>query len=173
MDKIPRLTSEQRENLVAYLDGELSEAEARDIDQVLARSQVARHDVEVLARTWDLLDELPRLNASPDFTARTLTVVRTDAAPRARATTGWTNPFSSGRYRRGAILASWVAGLAACAVAGFLVTNRLIPDRNADLLRDLPTIERLDLYSNVGSVEFLRELEKRNFDFEEGARHAP
>ncbi len=35
MEKIPRLTPDQRSNLVAYLDGELTEPATKEIDQVL------------------------------------------------------------------------------------------------------------------------------------------
>ena len=42
MAKALRLTAEQRDNLVAYLDGELEEAETQYIDQVLAKKQLLR-----------------------------------------------------------------------------------------------------------------------------------
>ena len=38
MEKIPRLSSDQRSNLVAYLDGELPEPAAKEIEHVLAKS---------------------------------------------------------------------------------------------------------------------------------------
>ncbi len=82
MQKIPRLTQDQRSNLVAYLDGELPEPATKEIDQVLSKSPAVRHDVEMLARTWDLLDELPRLATEEDFTARTLSVAQKEEAPR-------------------------------------------------------------------------------------------
>ena len=43
----------------------------------------------------------------------------------------------------------------------------MIPDPSDELLRNLPVIEKLDLYSNVESVEFLRELDKRIVSFNE------
>ena len=55
--------------------------------------------------------------------------------------------------------------MALAAVTGFAVTNRLIPDPSEELLRNLPVIEKLDLYSNAESIEFLRELDKRGVSF--------
>jgi anti-sigma factor RsiW len=174
MEKIPRLSPEQRSDLVAYLDGELPDAQVREINQVLARNPVAQHDVDMLARTWELLDELPRLNVAQDFTARTLTAIKVDAAPQSLIPRAWIAGASRSRgVRRGAILAAWVVGLAASAAFGFTLTSRLIPEPNEDLLRNLAVIEKIDLYANIESVDFLNELKKRNFNFEEAAAHDP
>jgi len=167
MEKIPRLSSDQRSNLVAYLDGELPEPAAKEIEHVLAKSPTVQHDVEMLSRTWDLLDQLPRLAGSTDLTARTLTVAKADEAPRALLPPSWVEHFPKEPLRRGAIVVAWAAGLALAAVTGFAVTNRLIPDPSDELLRNLPVIEKLDLYSNAESIEFLRELDKRGVTFDE------
>jgi anti-sigma factor RsiW len=173
MHKIPRLTQEQRSNLVAYLDGELPDKEVRDIDQVLSKSPTVRHDVEMLARTWDLLDELPRLSSGDDFTARTLTVAQDEEAPRPllppaiqQRLTNLTGRLQSQAFRRGAITLAWVAVLAASAVAGFAVTSRWIPDSSEDLLRNFEVVEKLDLYKNVESVDYLRQLDEKIGSFD-------
>ena len=70
MEKTLRLSAEQREDLVAYLDGELPDQKAQLIDQVLARSEVARHEVEALARTWEMLDVLPTPKAPSEKRSR-------------------------------------------------------------------------------------------------------
>src|SRR4051812_10346344 len=74
-----RLTPNERADLVAYLDGELGDAEARAIATKLAHSATARREVESLEKTWELLEYLPRPGASDDFIARTLTEVRRQA----------------------------------------------------------------------------------------------
>ena len=81
MDKIPRLNSDQRSNLIAYLDGELPEPTAKEIEHVLSRSPTVQHDVEMLSRTWDLLDQLPRLTGSSDLTTRMVSVVKAADEP--------------------------------------------------------------------------------------------
>ena len=71
-----RLTPAERANLVAYLDGELNEAESRAIATKLSLSPTARREVEALEKTWELLEQLPRPKAPENFTERTLTEVR-------------------------------------------------------------------------------------------------
>jgi anti-sigma factor RsiW len=68
MTKIHRLTQQQRDDLTAYLDGELDDAATHEIEQVLAQSPVARNEVEMLTRTWEMLSLLPRAQAGEDFT---------------------------------------------------------------------------------------------------------
>jgi anti-sigma factor RsiW len=155
MDKMPRLTAEERDNLVAYLDGELDEQAAREIEQKLAESPIARHDVELLSRTWDLLDVLPRAKVTAEFTQKTLSIAKSEELPNYDRIAAW-----SRMAKRCAILAGWAAALAACAVAGFVATRDAIPNDAQLLIDDLPVIEKLDLYTEVDSLEFLQELRK-------------
>src|SRR5277367_6081793 len=74
-----RLSIDERANLVAYLDGELNDAQARSIATKLTQSLTARREVEALQKTWEMLDLLPRPKASEDFTARTLSVATQQA----------------------------------------------------------------------------------------------
>jgi len=69
-DQPPQDTLE--EELVAYLDGELSEEQARQMEQRLAADPDLRRRAWLLKKTYDLLDYLPLPEASPDFTTRTL-----------------------------------------------------------------------------------------------------
>jgi anti-sigma factor RsiW len=173
MEKIPRLTPDQRSNLVAYLDGELPEAEAKGIEQVLVKSPSVQHDVEMLSRTWELLDQLPRLEGTEELVSRTLSAARADEAPRGLLPQSLVDRLPKEPFRKGAIVVIWAAGLALSAVAGFAITNRLVPDDSQDLLRNLPVIQKLDLYSNVGSIEFLKELQKRVGSFDEPKKTEP
>ena len=75
MKKIVRVSSDLRSNLVAYLDGELEEDVSRQVEMLLAQSEVARQDVEMLSRSFDLLDMLPREKASDTFTQQTMASV--------------------------------------------------------------------------------------------------
>jgi hypothetical protein len=58
--------------LVAYLDGELDATAARQVEIRLATDAEARAKAAALRKTYDLLDYLPRPDASPTFTTRTL-----------------------------------------------------------------------------------------------------
>ena len=114
MEKIPRLSTQQRSDLVAYLDGELNETASREIERILTHSPVARNEVEVLMRTWEMLDALPMRSASEDFTERTMSTIRIDDYREPLSEKLWFQ-----RTRRGVIIAGWVAGLVVAAVIGF------------------------------------------------------
>jgi len=164
MARINRLTAEQRDNLVAYLDGELDERAAQEIEQVLATSPVARHDVDMLSRTWDLVDVLPGAKVSEDFTRKTLSNLRAAEAPRFRGL----SPAASRFVTRAASLAAATAVVAALGLVGFLSTNRWIPNESEQILKEFDILENLDKYADVGNVEFLKLLKShRVFDADE------
>ena len=71
-----RLNPEERANLVAYIDGELTDHESRVIATKLTQSATARHEVDSLKKTWELLEYLDRPHASEAFPERTLTSIR-------------------------------------------------------------------------------------------------
>ena len=68
----PPLSDDERADLVAYLDGELSGEAAREIEARINLDPTVRAEVESLNRTWELLDYLPKPEPSPNFTERTL-----------------------------------------------------------------------------------------------------
>src|SRR5437660_9357523 len=90
-----RLSDEERENLVAYLDGELDEKTAHDLETRLNLDPEARAEADALQQTWGLLDYLPRPEPSVSFTHRTLErlAVQTTAVksgvPRWLVAAGW------------------------------------------------------------------------------------
>jgi anti-sigma factor RsiW len=156
MAQLIRLTSEIRADLVAYLDGELDEQATERIEAVLAQSNVARNDVEALAQTYELLDVLPRYEAPAEFTAQTLASIRvSELRPDFRQSTWF-------RRARGNLIAlAWMAALATVIALSFLATRRWVQTEADVLIRELPVIEQLDVYSEVGSVEFLQLLDRQ------------
>lgn len=150
-----RLTPTERANLVAYLDGELDEPESRVIATKLTQSVTARREIEMLQKTWEMLDHLPRPRASESFTQRTLTEVdrlsvvgdrRLDSASRT--------------LRRVLIAALGVVASLACFGLGLVLTRWVWPDPTARLARDLSIAEHLDEYRDVGTFEFLDRLDR-------------
>ena len=158
MEKLSRLTPDQRTNLVAYLDGELSEKESKGIEEVLATSPVARNQVETLSRTWKLLDYLPQIKASQEFTERTVSLAKVEVATRL--------PLSEQPWfeqtRRSMIAASWLLGLTLMSLLGFTITNSWIHDPSAQLVKELPVVENVEIYREIGTVKFLEELKRSN-----------
>ncbi len=150
-----RLTSVERENLVAYLDGELNPDESQRLSTKLTQSLSGRREVEDLKRTWELLDALPRPNAPEDFTARTLSEIQAEASPDERLAR------VAGRSLRVASRVLVGVLLAGASLAGaYAATRWLWPDPSARLIRDLSLAEHLDEYREVGTFEFLKELDE-------------
>jgi anti-sigma factor RsiW len=151
-----------REELVAYLDGELDADQSRRIEQRASEEPEARRILQEFDRTWHLLDEFGGQATSEDFTRTTLTMVAQAASEDAER-----GKAEAPRRRRRRAL--WIAaGLISAAAAGFLLTARLAPDPNAQLLEDLPILENYDRYSKIESVDFLRALNKEHL-FTEGS----
>jgi anti-sigma factor RsiW len=145
-----------REELVAYLDGELDVKQSRKVEERAAIDPQARRILEEFDRTWHLLDELETPPASDDFTRTTLEMVALaagDDAAKIKAET----PRRRWRAR------SWtLAGVAAACAAGFFLVASLVPDPNAQLLQDLPILENYDQYREIDSIDFLRTLNDHN-----------
>jgi anti-sigma factor RsiW len=147
-----RLTPNERADLVAYLDGELGEAESRAIATKLAHSATARREVESLEKTWELLEYLPRPKAREDFTARTLTEVA-----RADLEGGLDSKVSQTlrKVLRGGI---WTIAAFLAFAIGYALMQWVWPNPSERLTRDLPIAEHLDEYRDVGTFDFLKEL---------------
>lgn len=157
MAKITRLSAEQRENLVAYLDGELDEVASQEVEQILSESPVARHEVDMLSRTWDLLTVLPGAKASEDFSRKTLTSIRAAEASQG----GIDGDAVARQVKRGLVLAAAVAVLAVCGVIGFHGMKTGVPNDADLLLNDFDVIEHLDEYQEIGDIEFLKTLQAK------------
>jgi anti-sigma factor RsiW len=148
-----RLNPEERANLVAYIDGELTDAESRAIATKLTQSATARREVESLKKTWDLLEYLPRPAASAEFSQGTLTAIQgTEAQAGA-----WARDAGSWLQRAASSLIV-LAAAAALALTGFAVARWGWPDPADRLARDLSLAEHLEEYQEVGSFRLLEEL---------------
>lgn len=166
-ERIARLTAELREDLVAYLDGELDEKNVQAVENTLARNNVVRHDLEQLSRTYDLLDFLPRAEVSQEFTAKTMSIVSV------RASQVWPNEdqWKAG-FRRFFLALVWCAALGGAAYAGFHFTTQLVKTEADVLVDDLPVIERLDQLQEIENLKFLEKLEQSRL-FEAPRRATP
>ena len=148
-----RLTPDERSNLVAYLDGELAEPESRLIAIKLPHSPTARHELETLQKTWELLDFLKLPTARDDFSERTFTEIRKldIASPTWSPAAGAWGAVAS---RIALALTLTAAGLG----LGYFITRELVPDPTARVAANLSVAEHLDEYLQVGSFEFLSKL---------------
>jgi anti-sigma factor RsiW len=140
------------EELVAYLDDELSSSDRARVERRLAEEEVYRERLRSLQAAWDALDLLPKTVASHGLTA---TVVSTVVAQEQQMATQAMQRIDAQRNRRwlGLTLASSIA-----AVIGFVVVYRSETSDNRALVRDLPVIEKVDQLRNTPSVDFLEQL---------------
>lgn len=154
-----RLRPEDRANLVAYVDGELTEAESRALTTKITHSATARREVDLLKRTWDVLDKLPRPHVSEQFHDRTLTYIRSVelgkgarlAPVAAAAATVWK-----------VVACMLIAG--GVGAGGYLAAWGLWPDADGRLIRELSLAEHAEEYQEVGGFDLLDAL-KRSPEF--------
>ncbi len=156
--------SQQTEDLVAYLDGELNDDDASRVEDTLTEQAPIRQEVEKLTRVWELLDLLPEPKASATFTERTLSAIQTRQA-QTDADEADTRPMATQqsqhwktRARKVTLRFAAFLGLAIVGSIGFNGAFRRDTEPMDQLLKDLPVIERLDQYREAGSLEFLEAL---------------
>jgi anti-sigma factor RsiW len=144
------------EEIVAYLDGELQPEDAARVELRLSKDAAYRARLGQLQQAWDMLDNLRRTEADDDFVQSTVAMVAVQADEEAK-----TQAIRAQRRRNFVWLALSAVVLLA-ATMSFAVVHRISNRDNRRLVRDLPVIEHVDEYSNIGSFEFLKELERQN-----------
>lgn len=149
------LNEDRHEQFVAYLDGELDEASTRNLEATLAVDESARNEVAALARTWELLDELPHVDVSSDFTEKTLSSVRLETITQPEE-----QKNSSNDWRKWLVGTVLVLGTVSCFLAGLFVVQGMTDPKTDVLLQNLPVIENLETYEDIGDAEFLRRLQE-------------
>ena len=152
---LPSDNDEQRlEEIVAYLDGELSPEESARVEQRLASDEGYRRQLQSIERTWHALDELPQEYVDDRFSRTTMELAVQAATAEVQERT-MALPVVRRRRRLS-------TALAACAAAalGFLIFRiaSQAPDRT--LLADLPVVDNVDVYTQFDSPDFIRALQK-------------
>jgi anti-sigma factor RsiW len=148
-----RLSPDERADLVAYLDGELTEAHSRSLATKLTHSATARREVETLKRTWELLEHLPFPHVSEQFPEKTVTHIRRLELE----SHAWEPRVAVWSSRVARVLICLGTASAALGL-GYAVTRWVWPDPTVRLVRDLTLAEHLDEYLEVGSFDFLSQL---------------
>jgi len=150
----PQDTVPEDEQLVAYLDGELDDESARQIEQRLTSDSALRDQLSRLERAWDALDELEQVEADVDFAKTTIEMVAVAAEEEHQRDV---EQQPAKRRRRWLI---GFTGMAAACLAGFVAVWGFTPDPNEQLIEDLPVIQKLDQYQQIDDIEFLLLLHK-------------
>jgi anti-sigma factor RsiW len=162
------LTDEDRAALSAYLDGELDEKATQVIEARLIAENDLRSEYELLRQTWNLLDYLPRVPASPNFTSRTLERLTIQKQAAEKSWAGWL-------ARRVRVeTAVWAAVILLALGMGYLIGDYLTagtdPDPNEVLVRHLRIIENWPVYQHTDDLKFLKRLDQAQlFDDDSGS----
>jgi hypothetical protein len=140
------------EQIVAYLDGELSPVEVSLVEKQLAEDADFRNELQSIERAWLALDALPITKVDDRFSQTTMEIVvgvaRQELVEQTRALP----------IRRRNTLLTRILLTAAAAALGLLMVRLVRDNPNRVLLADLPAIEYIDIYSQFRDVDFLRKL---------------
>lgn len=144
------------DELVAYLDGEVSTEERERIEQRLTDDDAYRSQLVELERSWRLLDRLPTAEQDRDFTKSTIAMVAADlSGTGANAADGKRDGAKGFQIPWAKLLATAVA----CAI-GFLavVFAVVLPNRGqlTTSMQDLAVAQNFDLYRYTGNIDFLK-----------------
>lgn len=148
-----RLTPDERADLVAYVDGELPESHSRLISTKLTHSATARREVEMLQKTWEMLDHLALPQATDQFADKTVSHIR---RLEMKGQT-WMSDVTVWSARLARVMVYLLVGVVFVG-AGFSLTRWVWPDPTRRLVQDLTLAEHLDEYLEVGSFDFLSQL---------------
>lgn len=148
----------ESDDLVAYLDGELSAEECRRVERRLASDADYRRRLTELEQAWTALDALPPTVVDDDFARTTIEMVCVAAERDVKLES--TTQAGADRRRRN----WWIGGGLAAALAAFGATWMFAPNRDRALVADLPVVAQLDVLNDVGDVEFLRGLRKLDIE---------
>jgi len=140
------------EEIVAYLDGELPADQITQVERRLSTDEGYRQQLQGLEKAWQVLDHLPQATVDDKF-ARTTIALVVDEARREVADRTQLLPVLRRQARRKA----WLWGGAAF-LAGWTLYRAVRPDPDAELIANLPVIDRIEIYTHFGELEFLREL---------------
>lgn len=151
------LNDEDRENIVAYFDGELDEKSAHEIETKINLDPEYRAEADALKQAWGMLDFLPRQEASTNFTHRTLQQLAFRPKQMGRIP-----QLASSSWVRGI---AWAAMICVAAAIGWWLAGVIESrsDRSVveddHLVRHLRLIEKMPVLEQIDDFEFLRALD--------------
>lgn len=159
-----------RDELVAYLDGELDAEAQRRVEARLNTDAVVRTEADTLKRAWELLDYLPRAEPSTDFTERTLDRVSALQVAKLQRTPTTSAPVTKPWYRRRDVgIAAWAASCLLALGIGYAWVGgpkakipEIDPDTDPLVLNEPRLIENLPLYLAAENLDYLNLLDKND-----------
>lgn len=139
-----------REQLVAYLDGELSDELSQAVERQISEDDAVKEEIQSLDQAWNALDALPLASTSHDFTKSTIAMVTMAATQDVvNATTAMPALRKKRRWGMAALLVTFTA-------AGFLLSSLFVSYRDRQLIRNLPETRYAKTLNQVVDIEFLK-----------------
>ena len=140
------------EQLVAYLDSELSFDEVRELEDRLSADSSLRDRLRELQNGWEMLDALPQTSSSPQLLETTIRMAAVDGGrdPRAGAHSRWRRLPLYGWVALASMIAVML-GISAARAQSYLKFRRQ--------LQDLPVAMNLDAYLQASDFELMRMLQ--------------
>lgn len=162
LDEAEDAADPQLTELVAYLDGELSDGDSSRVERQLAIDAPLRRYADTLDRTWQLLDSLGETTASGEFTQKTLAslnAVLPDDDSAADASQSWSSLFAGIPIVK---ICLWMAVGFAGSSAGLLLSRTTSPQKSESedkrLLRQLDLLQDYEKLYSIPSAEFLKQV---------------
>lgn len=153
--ELPDEYSEKEELYSTYLDGELTEEEARDFEAKLASNPEERANFQAMKKTWEMLDYLPKPEITSSFTLKTMEKLT-------QVTTAFPIKKSLVSIGKGLALA---AGILILITGGFRAGSAFVGKSNnldEELRKNLRFYENKRIYDLVENIEFLKKLDDPN-----------
>jgi hypothetical protein len=166
-DSLEGTRDDDIEQLTAYLDGELNDAEIQSVEQRIANETKFRLEMQRLQRTWDLLEELPTEGPNASFTQTTMELVVDDAMReiKSRERSGWFSPKQ---------LLLTLGLPIAVFVGSYWTVRQTQQSQLRALMDDLPVIERADQYLEIGQdFDFLQMLHQSKLFSDDSVFYSP
>ena len=135
------------EVLVAYLDGELSEADTEHLESQLASDAELRERLHQLQASWDLLDELPQSQPDRSFLQSTIEMVVSSSLKR---------PNPRKRWLLVGVGMAAIFGVTLWSTMQIVRWNQTQPFQQ--FLSSLDFLENVEVYDELQDVAFLEDL---------------
>lgn len=169
------LLEEQLTQLVSYLDGELDGTQITDLEQSLVTDSAMRSHVDILSRTWSLLDELDDVQVSESFTQQTMATIATQTVTAEPTQQKNGLMFSlKALVIHNKVLFAFVIGMLGGSLglmAGQLIQHQAIDAEGSEAAVDELIIEHMDLLPRAGLYEMVPDagtLRKLQLDVQPG-----
>jgi len=152
-------TEPDEELLVAYLDGELDSPNVRRVEDRLSMEPDLREKMTTLEQTWNLLDSLETAPVDKELVRSTMEVVTLTMEKELQED----EKKLEKRKIPDFLIALAIAAM--CGVIGYQLTLLHGLYLNRRILDDIPIIQQMNIYKEIGSYDFLKELtDKGVFD---------